>query len=237
MGQAITKVAAASDDCRISCGYDIKTAEDSFYPVYQEFGKVTEQVDVVIDFSHPSSLESVLAYAVRMKIPAVICTTGLTPVQVKLIENAATLIPVFYSANMSIGVSLVIDLCQRAAKTLQGGYDIEVIEKHHNKKVDAPSGTALAIADAISRELEFAPVYTFDRHSARKQRDKNEIGIHAVRGGTIVGEHSVIFAGLDEVIEIKHSAMSKEVFAAGAIRAARFMKGKPSGFYNMKDLI
>jgi len=132
---------------------------------------------------------------------------------------------------------LVIDLATRAAKALQGGFDIEIIEKHHNQKVDAPSGTALAIADAISRELEDAPVYTYDRHSSRKKRDKAEIGIHAVRGGTIVGEHSVIFAGLDEVIEIKHSATSKEVFAVGAVRAAEFLKDKPSGFYNMKDLI
>ena len=239
MGQAITKVVGVNNDCKIICGYDvmITNTPSSSYPVYQDLAKITEDIDVIIDFSHPSALENVLNFAIKTKTPTVICTTGLSVGQIKLIEDAASKIPVFYSANMSLGVSLIIDLCCRAAKVLQSEFDIEVIEKHHNKKVDAPSGTALAIADAISRELEIAPVYMFDRHSHRTAREKREIGIHAVRGGTIVGEHSVIFAGLDEVIEIKHSAASKEVFAAGAIAAARFMKGKPSGFYNMKDLI
>jgi len=237
MGQAITKVAANGEDCRISCGYDARQSDSSPYPVYQNLAKITEKFDVIVDFSHPSSLDGVLEFAVKTQTPAVICTTGLSPVQVRLIERAAAQIPIFYSANMSIGVSLIIDLCCRAARVLQDGFDIEIIEKHHNQKVDAPSGTALAIADAITRELKFAPVYTFDRHAARKARERAEIGIHAVRGGTIVGEHSIIFAGQDEIIEIKHSAASKEVFAVGALRAAQFMNGKPPGFYNMKNLI
>ena len=237
MGQAITRVVTDSGDCRISCGYDIGVSDVSVYPVYQDFSDVAEKFDVIIDFSHPSSLENVLNFALKTKTPAVICTTGLSAAQVSLIEAAAQDIPVFFSANMSIGVSLIIDLAERAAKTLQGGFDIEIIEKHHNQKVDAPSGTALAIADAISQKLDNNPVYTYDRHSVRKKRDKAEIGLHAIRGGTIVGEHSIIFAGLDEVIEINHSATSKEVFAVGAVRAARFLKDKPSGFYNMKNLI
>ena len=237
MGQAITRVASASGSCAVTCGFDINYAPDSEYPVYQSLADVTENIDVIIDFSHPSSLENILAFAKQKKLPAVICTTGLSKEQIDLIEQASEEIPLFFSANMSVGVSLIIDLATRAAKILQNGFDIEIIEKHHNQKVDAPSGTALAIADAISNELDYSPEYTYDRHSVRKKRDKAEIGIHAVRGGTIVGEHSVIFAGLDEVIEINHSAASKEVFAVGAIRAAEFLKDKPIGFYNMKSLI
>jgi len=242
MGQAINKVVAKEpvDGLLISCGYDInfdKRDLNLSYDVYSDLHQITEKIDVIVDFSHPSALDSVLHYAIRTQTPAVICTTGLSAAQIQQIEAAAAKIPIFYSANMSIGVSLIIDLATRAAKALQDGFDIEIIEKHHNQKVDAPSGTALAIADAIASELESAPVYTYDRHSSRKKRDKAEIGIHAVRGGTIVGEHSVIFAGLDEVIEIKHSATSKEVFAVGAVRAAAFLKDKPAGFYNMKDLI
>jgi len=237
MGQAITRVAAASSDCEITCGFDVAMNENSGFPVYAELTEIAEKIDVIVDFSHPSALDGMLEFALRTKTPAVICTTGLTPAQVEQIDRAAETIPIFYSANMSIGVSLVMDLCRRAAKTLQGGFDIEIIEKHHNQKVDAPSGTALAIADAISAELDSEPDYTYGRDVDSGKREKSEIGIHAVRGGTIVGEHSVIFAGLDEVIEIKHSAMSKEVFTAGAVRAAAFMKGKPPGFYNMKNLI
>jgi len=242
MGQTILNLIMADENSNIKivCGYDIRPNDghqDPLFPVYTDLLNVRETANVIIDFSHPSALENVLNFAIKTKTPAVICTTGLSPEQVKLIEKAASDIPVFYSANMSIGVSLIIDLCCKATKVLQDGFDIEIVEKHHNQKVDAPSGTALAIADAISKELEFAPIYTFDRHSVRKKREKAEIGIHAIRGGTIVGEHSIIFAGRDEVIEIKHSAASKEVFAVGAVRAAEFLKDKSAGFYNMKDLI
>jgi 4-hydroxy-tetrahydrodipicolinate reductase len=162
MGQVITTVAADSGDCCISCGYDIGQISGQVeYPVYRDLSRITEKIDVIIDFSHPSSLDGVLAFAVKTKTPAVICTTGLSTEQVNLIEDAAVKIPVFYSANMSIGISLIIDLARRAAKTLGDGFDIEIIEKHHNQKVDAPSGTALAIANAISRDGDNKYVYTY----------------------------------------------------------------------------
>ena len=166
-----------------------------------------------------------------------VCTTGLSKEQIALLAETSKVIPVFYSANMSLGVNLIIELASRAAKLLEGSFDIEIIEKHHNQKLDAPSGTALAIADAISQSLENTPEYIYDRHSVRKKREPNEIGIHAVRGGTIVGEHSVIFAGNNEVIELKHCATSREVFAVGAIRAGIFLANKPAGMYSMKDLV
>ena len=168
-------------------------------------------------------------------MPTIFATTGLSDEQKKELHALAADIPVFFSANMSLGVNLLIDLVKRAAAALQG-FDIEIIEKHHNRKIDAPSGTALAIADAIS-EVRHNSEYMYDRHSIRRKRSENEIGIHAVRGGTIVGEHDVLFAGLDEVIEIKHTAQSREIFAAGAIKAAKFLYNKPKGFYNMNDII
>ena len=236
MGKAVQRAAADFEDVRIAAGYDLNTESDSF-PVYDTFGNISEKIDCIIDFSHPSVLDGMLDFAMQNKIPAVICTTGLSKEQISKIGNCSKEIPLFFSANMSIGVNLIIDLVKRAAKILDGSFDIEIVEKHHNQKLDAPSGTALAIADAISESVSFNPQYTYDRHSVRKKRDKNEIGIHAIRGGNIVGEHTVIFAGTDEVIEVKHSAASKEVFAVGAIRAAKFMTGKPKGMYSMSDII
>lgn len=191
----------------------------------------------MIDFSNPAVFDGLMAYAEEKGVPVIICTTGLSAEQNQKLKSASEKIPVFFSANMSIGVNLMIDLVSRAAKILESNFDIEIIEKHHNQKIDAPSGTALAIADAISESVSYNPEYTYDRHSVRRKRDKNEIGIHAVRGGTIVGEHSVIFAGTDEVLEIKHQANSKEIFAVGAVKAAKFIVGKPSGMYNMSDVI
>ena len=237
MGQAISRIVAETDGVQIAAGYDLNTESKSGYPVYSDFGQVAERPDVIIDFSHPSCLDAILDYAKENSIPAVICTTGLSKDQISKINFYAQTLPIFFSANMSLGVNLLIDLVCRAAKILEHNFDIEIVEKHHNQKIDAPSGTALAIADAISDAVTYQPEYVFDRHSVRKKREKKEIGIHAVRGGTIVGEHSVIFAGTDEVIEINHSAASKEVFAVGAVRAAVFMKGKPSGMYSMTDLI
>lgn len=236
MGNAVSRAAEQTDGVTIVAGYDINTNSNT-YPVYNNFDDIKESVDCIIDFSHPAVLDELLDYAQTKNIPAVICTTGLSKDQLSKIEFCSRSIPIFFSANMSIGVNLIIDLVCKASKILDSSFDIEIIEKHHNQKIDAPSGTALAIADAISETVSYNPQYTYDRHSVRKKRDKSEIGIHAVRGGNIVGEHSVIFAGTDEVIEIKHTATSKEVFAVGAVRAALFMKNRKPGLYSMSDLI
>lgn len=236
MGSAVRRIAETDEFVNISAGYDINTSSCGF-PVYDDLSKITEKIDCIIDFSHPSLTDSILDYSHKNKIPAVICTTGLSKDQVSKLEFYSKETPIFFSANMSIGVNLIIDLVCKASKVLESNFDIEIIEKHHNQKLDAPSGTALAIADAISDTVSYNPKYMFDRHSVRQKRSKEEIGLHAVRGGNIVGEHSVIFAGNDEVIEIKHSATSKEVFAVGAVRAAIFMHKKPAGLYTMTDLV
>ncbi len=237
MGHAVARVIDLNDDVSIVAGFDIAVPTDVKFPVYTSLFEVSENVDVIIDFSHPSLTDSILDYAISTKTPAVICTTGLSSEQMAKIKQAADTIPVFFSANMSLGVNLLIDLVKKASKLLEDNFDIEIIEKHHNQKIDAPSGTALAIADAIADSVSYEAEYTYDRHSVRQKRAKREIGIHAVRGGTIVGEHSVIFAGCDEMIELKHTATSKEVFAVGAVKAAVFLKSKAPGFYAMKDLI
>ncbi len=237
MGQAVTRAAEQSEDICIVAGFDINTEQKAGYPVYDNLNQIAEPVDVIIDFSHPAMFDSLLDFAVSKNIPAVICTTGLGAEQISRLEYEAKKIPIFFSANMSLGVNLLIDLVTRAAKILENNFDIEIIEKHHNQKVDAPSGTALAIADAIADTVSYPAEYTYDRHSVRKKRDKREIGIHALRGGTIVGEHEIIFAGCDEVISLKHTATSKEVFAVGAVRAAIFLKSQKPGLYAMKDLI
>ncbi|NLK87984.1 MAG: 4-hydroxy-tetrahydrodipicolinate reductase [Clostridiaceae bacterium] len=237
MGQVITRMSEQYSDLRIVAGYDIADSGKNAYPVCTDLSECKLVPDVIIDFSNPSALAELMDYSVKNKIPAVIATTGLSKAQIKLLEKASRSIPVFFSANMSLGVNLVIDLVKRAARLLELNYDIEIIEKHHNQKLDAPSGTALAIADSINSVLAHKQEYVYDRHSRRKMRSKKEIGMHAVRGGTIVGEHSVIFAGNDEIIEINHTAMSKEIFGTGALRAARFLYGKGPGMYDMDDLI
>jgi len=236
MGKVITRCVEARDDCEIVAGVDINDGVAS-YPVYKSFDEIREEADAVIDFSHPAVLSSLLAYCKQKKLPAVIATTGLSDAQKAEIEEAAKEIPLFFSANMSIGVNLVSELAAKAAKVLEGSFDIEIVEAHHNRKIDAPSGTALMLADSINNALETKAHYEYDRHSKRVKREKNEIGIHSVRGGTIVGEHEVIFAGLDEVIKISHSARSKDLFAVGAINAALFIEGKEPKLYSMKDLI
>jgi len=221
----------------IVAGVDTAVKEDAGYPVYTEPGQVKEKVDIIIDFSHPSALEGILKYAVEKSLPIVIATTGHSDAQKDLIINASKSIPVLLSANMSLGINLILDLAKRAAKMLQGTFDIEIIEKHHNQKIDAPSGTALAIADSINSAIPGKEMkYVYDRHSARQKRTTDEIGIHSIRGGTIPGEHSIIFAGNDEVIEIKHTAISRDLFAEGAVKAAAFLYGKPPGFYKMQDI-
>ena len=241
MGKAVTKSVAESTDCEIVGGIDIFSESLSGYPVFSTPANVTnditEKADVIIDFSNPAALSGLLEYAVKNSIPAVISTTGLSDAQINLIKDASKKIPVFFSANMSLGVNLVCELAKKAANVLGDAFDIEIIEMHHNQKIDAPSGTALMIADSIKEELDGDVKYEYDRHSKREKRTKKEIGIHAVRGGTITGEHQVIFAGLDEIITISHSARSKELFATGAISAAKFICGKPAGLYKMADML
>lgn len=237
MGRVITGLCEERDDVKIVAGIDINDTRYADFCVYDDAFQITQKADVLIDFSHPDGLDALLSFAVERKMPAVIATTGLSAAQKARLEEASHKIPIFFSANMSLGVNLLIDLARRAAKLLEGSFDIEIVEKHHNQKIDAPSGTALAIADAISDVLTEKPAYVYDRHSQRKKRTRAEIGLHAVRGGTIVGEHEVIFAGTDEVIELKHHAASKEIFAVGAIRAAVYLKDKPAGMYAMKDLV
>jgi 4-hydroxy-tetrahydrodipicolinate reductase len=237
MGQVITRLAEQYEDLQIAAGYDIADNGKNSYPVFTDLKGCNVKTDVIIDFSNPAALEGLLNYAASKKIPVIVATTGHSPAQKMLIEQASRTIPVFNSANMSLGVNLVMDLVKKAARLLETNFDIEIIEKHHNQKLDAPSGTALAIADSINSVLEQKQEYIYDRHSRRKKRSRTEIGIHAVRGGTIVGEHSVIFAGNDEIIEINHSAMSKDIFGTGALRAARFIYGKKPGLYSMNDLI
>ncbi len=207
------------------------------FPVYKSFDGVTEKPDVIIDFSNPAALDGMLGYALKNRVPCVICTTGYSAEQVEQIHKAAESIAIFYSGNMSLGINLLIELAKQAAKVLGDSFDIEIVEKHHNLKVDAPSGTALMLADAISETLEQEPQYVYNRQCYRKKREKNEIGIHSVRGGTIVGEHEVIFAGHDEVVTLTHQAQSKEVFAAGAVNAAVFLASQPAGMYHMGNLL
>ena len=241
MGKAVTKSVAEAEDIEIVGGVDIFAESLNGYPVFSTpsgiSDEITKKSDVIIDFSNPSALAGLLEYAVKNSIPAVISTTGLNDAQINLIKDASQKIPVFFSANMSLGVNLVCELAKKAAAVFGDSFDIEIIEMHHNQKIDAPSGTALMIADSIKEELDENTKYEYDRHSKREKRTKNEIGIHAVRGGTITGEHQVIFAGLDEIITISHSARSKELFATGAISAAKFICGKPAGLYKMSDMI
>lgn len=235
MGQAVESCVNERDDVMITCGVDIAEGNKT-YPVYRCFVDVEETPDVIIDFSNPLVLDDMLSFAVEKKIPVIICTTGFSEAQVQKIKDTAKEIAVFYSGNMSLGINVLIALSKMAAKVLYNSFDIEVLEKHHNQKLDAPSGTALMIADAISEEIGDAQ-YVYDRHAYRKKRVHNEIGIHSVRGGTIVGEHEVIFAGHDEVVSLKHQAQSKGVFAAGAVNAAAYMKDKPAGLYDMSDVL
>ncbi|HZK39025.1 MAG TPA: 4-hydroxy-tetrahydrodipicolinate reductase [Clostridia bacterium] len=237
MGNAVAQCVDARNDCRIVAGIDTNSDTSKDFPVFTNAAEFEGKVDVIVDFSHPSVLKDLLTYAVARKIPAVIATTGLDEAQIGFLHSAAEEVPVFFSANMSIGVSLLKELAQTAARVLGNSFDIEIVEMHHNQKLDAPSGTALMLADAIAEELNEQPRYEYDRHLKREKRSNNEIGIHAVRGGTITGEHDIIFAGHDEIITLSHSARSKQIFASGAVNAALFIKGKSAGLYAMKDLV
>lgn len=238
MGQVITRLVNENPDAEIVAGSDPYEGIKNTYPVYPAVTDIVESADAIIDFSNPAALDSLLDYATKTKTPVILCTTGYSEEQKIKIKEASAVTPVFHSANMSLGVNLVSELIKRAAAQLEGLFDIEIVEKHHNKKVDAPSGTALMLADAVNSALTEKAEYVYERQSKREKRTKNEIGLHAVRGGTIVGEHEVIFAGNDEIIEIKHTALSKEVFAVGAIKAAIYMNGKTEpGLYDMNCVI
>ena len=236
MGAAVAAAATAAGD-RIVAGVAINPAADSPFPIFTSPEEFSGRADVIIDFSHHSAVSSLVAYATRTGTPLVVATTGHTEDEVAAMHAAAGQIPLFFSRNMSLGINLLMALCRRCALTLGDDFDIEIIEKHHNRKLDAPSGTALMLADAITEATATEHPYVYDRHSERRARAKGEIGLHAVRGGTIVGEHDVLFAGKDEVITLSHSATSREVFATGALRAAHFMVGKSAGFYNMDDVV
>ena len=238
MGRVVEHICAAQPDLEIAAGFDLLGTGDRDFPVYSSPADCKEQADAVIDFSSPAALPALLEFCVERRIPAVLATTGYSEEQLAAIDQAAQIIPIFRSANMSLGVNVLLALVKQAAAALGSDYDIEIVEKHHNKKVDAPSGTALMLADAAAEVLPWQPDYVYDRHSVRKARESREIGISSVRGGGIVGDHDVIFAGRDEVITLSHSAMSREVFASGAVRAARFLAGvEAPGLYSMTDLV
>lgn len=238
MGRVIQQLVAERTDCTIAAGVDLFADSAAAFPAYTNIADVQEEADVIIDFSHPSLFTPILSYAAQKGgIPAVLCTTGYSAEQVEALKTAAQTQPVFYSRNMSLGINLLIELSKKAAKVLGDQFDIEIIEKHHNQKIDAPSGTALMLADAIASVRDGETQYVYDRHAQRKKREKSEIGLHAVRGGTIVGEHEVVFAGNHEVITLSHSAQSKELFATGAVNAAVYMCGKGPGLYDMSDMI
>jgi 4-hydroxy-tetrahydrodipicolinate reductase len=235
MGQVIMNLVSKRPEFELVAGFDIKEHKD--IRTYTDLTKCDEKIDVIIDFSNPLALNSILDFSLSKKIPIVIATTGLSPEQINKIEESSKKVPVFYASNMSLGVNLLVDLVKKAASVLQDNFDIELIEKHHNQKIDAPSGTAITIADSINEVLSEKYEYVYDRHNKREKRTKKEIGVHTIRGGTIVGEHNVIFSGTDEIIEIKHTAMSKNIFASGSLNAAKFLYDKKPGLYNMNDII
>lgn len=238
MGQCITGICAQDEDIEIVAGIDTYDGIKNDYPVFSSLNECTVDADVIIDFSNAKAVDALLAYGVEKQIPIVLCTTGLSEQQLADVEKAYEKVAILKSANMSLGINTLMKLLQDAAKVLAtAGFDIEVVEKHHRLKLDAPSGTALALADSINEAMDNQYHYTYDRSQRRQMRDDKEIGISAVRGGTIVGEHEVIFAGPDEVIEFKHTAYSKAVFGKGAIEAAKFLAGKPAGKYDMSDVI
>ncbi|MEG2174605.1 MAG: 4-hydroxy-tetrahydrodipicolinate reductase [Oscillospiraceae bacterium] len=235
MGRVVSECANAQK-LSIVAGVDRNDSSALSFPVYSDFSDCPSS-DVIIDFSHPSVLPTLLDFAVSRHIPAVIATTGMSERDMEAIEQAAHTTPIFFSFNMSLGVNLLVALAKQATALLGDGFDIEIIEKHHNKKVDAPSGTAVMLANAIAETASFEPQFVYDRHVMRQRRASNEVGIHSVRGGTIVGEHEVIFAGTDEIITLSHSARSKNVFAIGALRAAQFLVGCSDGLYDMNSML
>ena len=235
MGKKVFEAAATSDKVGAICGVDLVANLSENFPIYASFNDVKEKVDVVVDFSAPSNLDNILTFCKNKSVNAVLCATGYSEEDLKKIENASKDIAVFRSGNMSLGINLLVDLVKKAAATLYG-FDVEIIEKHHNQKVDAPSGTALMLADAV-KEVDNEKFFLYGREGICGKRDKKEIGIHAVRGGTIVGEHDVIFAGNYETVTLSHQATDRSVFANGAVAAAAYLANKKSGLFNMSDVI
>ncbi len=236
MGGYVAEALREDKEMQIVAGVDKFNNSQSF-PVFKSFSEITTPCDLIIDFSNPVLLDDILTFALNKKIPLVIATTGYSKNQIEHINNASLEIPIFFTFNMSLGVNLICSLAKKAASILGDGFDVEIVEKHHNQKIDAPSGTAIMLANSVNEVFGDTKNYEYDRHSKRQKRSKNEIGIHSVRGGTIVGEHDVIFAGHDEVVTISHSAYSKEVFAVGAVKAAKFLYGKKAGLYDMNSIM
>lgn len=238
MGQMITDMVKQDDECMIVAGIDIVDNRDNGYPVYTKLADCDVEADAIIDFTSATDFESRMDYAVDKQIPIIECSTGLSEEQMDYLKKASEKVAVLKSANMSLGINLLMKLLKEATVKLAGdGFDVEIVEKHHNQKLDAPSGTALALADSINEAMDDRYEYIYDRSQVRQKRDKKELGISAVRGGTIVGEHEVIFAGTDEVITFKHTAYSRAVFAKGSITAAKYLKGKAAGLYDMSDVL
>lgn len=238
MGRVITDIIAQDENIEIVAGVDVSNHVQNTYPVFGDISECDVEADVIIDFAAAVAVDGLLDYCVAKKVPCVLCTTGLSPEQLAKVEEAAKSVAILKSANMSLGVNMLLKLLKEAAGILApAGFDIEIVEKHHNLKVDAPSGTALALADSINEEFDNSYEYVYDRSQVREKRSAKEIGISAVRGGTIVGDHDVIFAGVDEVITFSHRAYSKAVFGKGAVQAAKFLAGKPAGKYDMSDVI
>ena len=238
MGQTISGLIAADEEIEIVAGVDAYDEGKNSYPVFSAIADCDVAADAVIDFSAAAAVDGLLNYCVEKQVPCVLCTTGLSEAQLARVQEVSKKVAVLKSANMSLGINMLLKLLKEAAGILApAGFDIEIVEKHHNQKVDAPSGTALALADSINEELDNSYNYVYDRSQTREKRAQKEIGISAVRGGTIVGDHDVIFAGADEVVTFSHRAYSKAVFGKGAIQAAKFIAGRPAGMYNMSDVI
>ena len=238
MGQVISGIVEKDPDAEIVAGIDIADQGKNSYQVFTDIDACQVEADAIIDFSSAKATDKLLEYSAARQIPVVLCSTGLSEEQLAKVEETSKKVAVLKSANMSLGINTLLKLVQDAAKVLAAaGFDMEIVEKHHRLKLDAPSGTALALADSLNEAMDNQYHYVYDRSQRREQRDDKEIGISAVRGGTIVGEHEVIFAGQDEVIEFKHTAYSKAIFGKGAVEAAKFLAGKPAGRYDMSDVI
>lgn len=238
MGQVISQIVAADAECEMVAGIDRVDDGHNSYPVFTDIKDCNVEADVLIDFSAAPAVDGLLEYCVEKQLPCVLCTTGLSQEQLEKVAEASGKVAILKSANMSLGINLLLKMLKEAAGILApAGFDMEIVEKHHNLKVDAPSGTALALADSINEEFNNEYEYVYDRSQKREKRTNKEIGISAVRGGTIVGDHDVIFAGVDEVITFSHTAYSKSVFAKGAVQAGKFLAGKPAGMYGMADVI
>lgn len=237
MGKVITEMCDEYDDVKIVAGSDVAKNPNSAFPIYEDPTECKEEFDVIIDFSHVSAFAKITELSASKKKPIVICTTGYSEEQKEQMKKLSEKVGVFCSGNMSLGINVLIKLVREAAKKLYPDFDIELVEEHHNKKLDAPSGTALMIADGMNEELDGQLEYVYERQSKRQKRDKKELGIHSIRGGNIVGEHKVMFIGGEEILTVSHSAQTRSVFGRGAVSAARFMAGKGPGMYDMQDLL